>query len=121
MRIFKSAVIISCFLSLAAFSTNAYFIDEIKIENNQITTSIWETPTPTPSDEDTIRICHATGQEGNYQSISPDKNGIINGHAGTNHQDGRDIIPPFDYGESIQHFAGQNWDVVGQTIWNNNC
>ena len=121
MKIFKSAVIISCFLSLAVFSTNAYFTDEVTIENNQITTGIWEIPTPTPSNEVIIRICHATGQEDNYQSISPDKNGIINGHVGASHQDGRDIIPPFDYGEPVQHFAGQNWDAAGQAIWNNNC
>ncbi len=57
-----------------------------------------------------ITICHATG-EGNYVSISPNKNGVLNGH--DNHED--DIIPAFD------DYAGKNWTTEGQAIYNNDC
>jgi hypothetical protein len=69
-----------------------------------------------------ITICHATGSATNpYVMISPNANGVISGHVG--HQDGRDIIPPFDYNDhgTIKHFAGQNWDTNGQATFNNGC
>lgn len=71
---------------------------------------------------DRVRICHATGSQSNpYVSIEPNKNGVVDGHAG--HQGGRDIIPPFIYNEhgTDKAFAGQNWNSAGQTIWANDC
>ncbi|WP_449278828.1 hypothetical protein [Leucobacter sp. GX24907] len=71
-----------------------------------------------------ISICHATGSKKNpYNSITLNANGVINGHAGAHHQNGRDIIPPFDYRAQGQakHFPGQNWDAAGQAIHSNGC
>lgn len=71
-----------------------------------------------------VTICHATGSTSNpYVMISPNANGVINGHAGSGHQAGRDIIPPFDYNDhgSSKHFPGQNWNASGQAIFNNGC
>jgi hypothetical protein len=65
-----------------------------------------------------VTICHATGSQSNpFVQISPSKAGVVNGHY--DHQDGRDIIPPFDY--QGQHYAGQNWDSNGQAIYGNGC
>jgi hypothetical protein len=69
-----------------------------------------------------VTICHATGSQTNpYVKISPDANGVISGHV--NHQDTRDIIPPFDYNDhgTTKSFPGQNWDANGQAIFNNGC
>jgi hypothetical protein len=71
-----------------------------------------------------ITICHATGSKKNpYNSITLNANGVINGHVGAHHQNGRDIIPPFDYRAQGQtkHFPGQNWDAAGQAIHSNGC
>lgn len=63
-------------------------------------------------------ICHATGSESNpYVLITPSEAGVFNGHLGDDHQDGEDIIPPFEYqGEEYS----QNWPE-GQTIFENDC
>jgi hypothetical protein len=69
-----------------------------------------------------VTICHATGSQTNpFVMITPNANGVVNGHQA--HQDGNDIIPPFDYNDhgSTVHFAGQNWDSTGQAIFNNGC
>lgn len=69
-----------------------------------------------------VTICHATGSQTNpYEEISPNANGVISGHV--NHQDTKDIIPPFDYNDqgTTKHFAGQNYDVNGQAILKNHC
>ena len=116
----KSVFILFGVVAIATLATNSYFSSQASVVGNQFNTGTW-TPSPTPSVSDTIRICHATGQEGHYQSISPNANGVINGHVGVSHQEGRDIIPPFDYGNPIEHFLGQNWDTFGQAIWNNDC
>lgn len=71
-----------------------------------------------------IKICHATGSENNPFVVNrPNANGTVDGHAGMDHQNGEDIIPPFDYNEDGQnaHFPGQNWDEGGQAIYNNGC
>lgn len=62
-------------------------------------------------------ICHATGSETNpYVKITPSEAGVFNGHLG-DHQDGEDIIPPFEYqGETYS----QNWPE-GQAIFENDC
>jgi len=115
MNILKSLFLIIGLLSLATLTTNAYFSDQITVTGNEFSTGAWLPPS------DTVRICHATGQEGQYQPISLSTQGIINGHVGVSHQNGQDIIPPFDYGDPVQHFIGQNWDDAGQAIYNNNC
>lgn len=69
-----------------------------------------------------VTICHATGSATNpFVVITPNVNGIINGHYA--HQDGRDIIPSFDYKEhgATKHFAGQNLANGGQAILDNGC
>lgn len=72
-----------------------------------------------------ITICHATGSESNpFVRISPDAEGVIEGHVGVSHQNGEDIIPPFDYyndANVLVHFAGQNWNIAGQAIYFNDC
>jgi LPXTG-motif cell wall-anchored protein len=63
-------------------------------------------------------ICHYT-QSGHYQFISISWNAIKeNGHL--EHQDGRDIVPPFEH-EGVTIFAGQNWDERGQALFNAKC
>jgi hypothetical protein len=66
------------------------------------------------SAEDTIRICHASGN-GKYVVQSPDASGDLNGHAG--HPD--DIIPPFVHSDGTQ-FPGLNWPA-GESTWLNGC
>ncbi|HEX5585675.1 MAG TPA: DUF5979 domain-containing protein [Acidimicrobiia bacterium] len=74
-------------------------------------------------DEDHVTICHRTNSNKNpYVEISPDKSGVLDGHAGhtgpvwndtlkADHTKWGDIIPPFD------DFPGQNWDAAGQAIY----
>lgn len=71
-----------------------------------------------------VTICHATGSATNpYVVITPNANGVINGHSGSGHQGGRDIIPPFSYNDhgTTKQYPGQNWDATGQAIYNNGC
>lgn len=71
-----------------------------------------------------VPICHATGpDESSWVMISPSPKGVLEGHVGPEHQDGRDIIPPFEYeeDEEILMFEGQNWDATGQAIFMNDC
>lgn len=65
-----------------------------------------------PHHNGNIRICHATGQSQAHEFISnePNKSGDVNGHAGTHHQEGRDIIPPFEYWEHIE--SGRHNELV---------
>ncbi|MFF2493135.1 hypothetical protein [Agromyces sp. NPDC058064] len=80
-------------------------------------------PVTIPEWKDKVAICHATSSESNpYVFISPSVRSIIdpNGdpddptdptHAHSVHQDGRDVIPVFDYfdKEGVQHhFPGLN-------------
>lgn len=69
--------------------------------------------------EEPVSLCHATGSESNpfvLITISPE--GAYNGHLGSGHQNGEDIIPPFEYqGQTYS----QNWDAVGQELFNNGC
>jgi len=71
-----------------------------------------------------ITICHANNGNGTggYVNITVNADSIFKqGH--DQHQDHRDIIPPFDYdnGESTSHYDGLNWDEAGQALWNNGC
>jgi len=75
-----------------------------------------ETPAPSPAANFHVTICHATGSSTNpYVRISPDAEGVINGHLG--HQGGRDIVPPFTFNGQTY---SENWPS-GQTIFNNGC
>ena len=69
-----------------------------------------------------ITICHALGN-GGFIQITPNANGDVSGHAGNSHQDGKDIIPPFEYNDDGEtaYFPGQNWDEEGIAIWENGC
>jgi hypothetical protein len=72
---------------------------------------------------DHVPICHALGN-GGYVAIAPSA-GVVFGHAGSSHQGGRDIIPPFIYrsnqGDSnVSLIAGQGW-ASGQSTWSNGC
>lgn len=60
---------------------------------------------------DKIGICHATGS-GKYVSQEVAKDGSANGHSGSSHQNGSDIIPAYSWVENKirYYFDGQNLD-----------
>ena len=63
-------------------------------------------------------ICHATESPTNPFIVnSPSNIGQLMGHVGPGHQGGEDIIPPVPVFLPL----GQNWDTVGQAIWENGC
>lgn len=69
---------------------------------------------PATAGADKVDICHATGN-GKYVLQSPDKSGVVAGHAGASHQGGADIIPAFswvDQDRVRQYFPGQNLDKL---------
>jgi len=75
------------------------------------------------SKKEKIDICHVKGN-GDYQSLSPNVDGIITGPNGhDNHDD--DIIPPFHYdlddGDGEQIYDGKNWEESYIEIWENDC
>lgn len=73
-----------------------------------------------------VTICHATHSKTNpYVEITPANDGVLFGHldddfGGTrgNHQDGEDIIPPFEYEGKMY---SQNWTEIGRAILANGC
>jgi len=70
---------------------------------------------------DKITICHATASDSNpYVEISVDAASIVgdsgHGHSGVN---AGDIIPPFTIDGNA--YAGNNWDVDHQAIFDNGC
>lgn len=73
---------------------------------------VFFTSTPASAGNEPIEFCHALGN-GKYHLMSEVADeGIINGHTGTNHQNGADIIPKFTYikDKTIEYFDGQNLD-----------
>lgn len=71
--------------------------------------------TPASADH-RLTICHATGSDSNpYVLITPAKAAVANGHYGSGHQNGEDIIPEFDFRGT--HYAAQG----DQSILRNNC
>ncbi len=72
-------------------------------------------------DSGEVAICHATGEgtDGKFVLIEHlSAAGAYNGHLGTSHQHGRDIIPPFAFNGNIY---SQNWDTIGQAIFRAGC
>ncbi|HXF97073.1 MAG TPA: S8 family serine peptidase, partial [Gaiellaceae bacterium] len=65
-----------------------------------------------------VRFCHATGNPDRpYVESTGTKAAIAHGHFGSEHQGGRDIIPPFEYrGRTYS----QNWPQ-GKPILDNGC
>jgi hypothetical protein len=56
--------------------------------------------------------------------ISPSVRSVFKDNGHDQHQDGRDIIPPFTYTAkdgSTQTYPGLNWDAEGQAIFNAGC
>jgi hypothetical protein len=85
-------------------------------------------PSTSIAAQETIKICHATGSDGNpYVVNNPSKDGKVSGHAdhtGPIWFDGidvewGDIIPPFTFDGGS--FPGLNWTTAGQAIYNNDC
>jgi hypothetical protein len=75
--------------------------------------------TPVTARADKVAICHATGSESNpFVAIEPAAAAVYNGHLGSDHQNGEDIIPPFTYQGQVY---SQNWDTEGQAIFDNDC
>lgn len=87
-------------------------------------TAITNTPSPDPTDQSQdkptaqkVTLCHATGSTNNpFVRITVATAAAHNGHM--NHQDQRDIIPPFDFNGNTYQL---NWDEKGQAIYNNDC
>ena len=70
---------------------------------------------------DKIRICHATGSEGNPYA-NPEVN-ISSFFSGGHDTDLDDIIPPFHYddGDGNEAFLGMNWEEPFISTWENGC
>ena len=71
-----------------------------------------------------VTLCHATASRTNpYVRITVAPEAVFfQGH--DQHQDGRDIIPPFSYednGGTTRQYPGKNWDSESQAIFNNGC
>jgi hypothetical protein len=91
--------------------------------------SAWPPPPgPVLGPGDSVPICHATGSETNpFVANHPSSAGVLNGHWGSDHQGGEDIIPPFQFQQNANAevdqtaSSGQNWDAEGQAMWANEC
>jgi len=74
---------------------------------------------PNGHEDDKVTLCHATGSESNpFVVITVAAAGAFNGHLGNDHQNGEDIIPPFEF--QGQEYS-QNWDAEGMAIFDNGC
>ena len=60
-----------------------------------------------------VAVCHHEGN-GSYHLIYVAAAGAYNGHMGLSHQDGLDVIPPFEFQNAIH---SQRWDSEGQAIF----
>jgi hypothetical protein len=91
--------------------------------------SAWPPPPgPVLGPGDSVPICHATGSETNpFVANHPSSAGVLNGHWGSDHQGGEDIIPPFQFQQNANAevdqtaSSGQNWDADGQALWASGC
>jgi len=70
-----------------------------------------------------VTLCHATSSSSNpYVRITVAPEAVsTQGH--DQHQDGRDIIPPFSYDDdgTVRQYPGKNWDSESQAIFDNRC
>ncbi len=75
-----------------------------------------------------ITICHASNSQTNpYITNEPNRTADVGGHDGHNGPiwypgisvAWGDIIPSFTYPGGT--YAGKNWDLYGQSVWNNGC
>lgn len=86
-----------------------------------VTTALFLAPNDPPQPK--VTICHATASASNpYVVITVAPEAVITkGH--DQHQDRRDIIPPFDYVKSGKTltYAGLNWDARGRAIYAAGC
>lgn len=66
-----------------------------------------------------VVICHATGSTSNpYVELTISEAAAFHGHTGRSHQNGADIIPPYDEKGTLY---SQNWNDRGRAIWANHC
>jgi len=73
---------------------------------------------------DPVRLCHALGNGAFISETVPAQNAFK--HAGSGHQGGADIIPPFTFEDNHGNVdpslsGGQNWDATGEATWRNGC
>lgn len=117
--------------SVTGYELAGWYIGQGSCTNQQnsktlpVTTNVQQNQTTTVTfcnkakDEIKITLCHATGSEQNpFVSISISPAGAFNGHLGAGHQNGEDIIPPFQFNNQTY---SQNWDSTGQAIYRNGC
>lgn len=87
-----------------------------------VTAALLEASKPPPK-KTRVTLCHATASATNpYVRITVAPEAVYTqGH--DQHQDGRDIIPPFSYEEDgvTRQYPGKNWDSESQVIFNNGC
>lgn len=71
---------------------------------------------PANAGNDEITICHADkAPDKPYEKKTVAKSAVVNGHAGSGHQDGADIIPAFDWIDNKnvrQYFDGQHLELA---------
>ena len=67
--------------------------------------------------ENDVPVCHYEGN-GTYHLIHIAAAAAFNGHMGESHQDGLDIIPPFEFRGSTY---AQNWDDSGRALFEQFC
>jgi hypothetical protein len=79
------------------------------------TSTTTSTTTTTIPDNPSATICHATGVNNEFETLTLPATEVIADHIG---QHATDIVPPFFYDNLLYQ---QNWDATGQAIWNNNC
>jgi hypothetical protein len=83
-----------------------------------------------PAPEHKVTICHGTASETNrWIKLNVDiaSSGYVKGghhkdqgaSHGSYHRQGKDIIPPYTYGDFS--YPGQNWNSRTQAIWENGC
>jgi hypothetical protein len=98
-------------ISITAHADNGYALTGQSVFTNDLT--------DVPCNTESVTLCHATHSLKNpYVEITVSVAGAFNGHLGSSHQQGRDIIPPFFF--QGQQYS-QNWDSTGQTIFRAGC
>ena len=125
-KIKNTKIFLPFLISLVAFSLSFLV--------GKITATIPSAGTEPPCQHNPVTLCHYNNGIDPYNIITVDDDAVFSqGHS--EHQEKQDIIPSFDYlmkecigsgGDRVcvcvaHHYDGLNWDIVGQSIWNNNC